>query len=45
MREAERALRRDIARTLKEMQNGTFIVDQEAVTADEKETDIAAAFS
>lgn len=36
----EYLLRREIARTLGHMANGVYIVDQEAVTADEKETDI-----
>ena len=36
----ERLLRRDIARELRHAANGLYTVDQEAVTADEKETDI-----
>lgn len=36
----EYLLRREIARTLDQMANGVYFVNQEAVTADEKETDI-----
>mgnify|MGYP003836466271 CR=1 FL=1 len=36
----ERVMRREIARRLKDDSNGTYTVDQEAATADEKETDI-----
>jgi hypothetical protein len=36
----EYLLRREIARALEQMSNGIYLVDQEAVTADEKETDI-----
>ena len=36
----EYILRREIARELQHMAGDTYIVDQEAVTADEKETDI-----
>ena len=36
----EYLLRREIARALEQMSNGVYRVDQEAVTADEKETDI-----
>ena len=36
----EKLLRREIARELKRSANGLYTVDQEAVTADEKETDI-----
>lgn len=36
----ERLLRREIARELHHAANGLYTVDQEAVTADEKETDI-----
>lgn len=36
----EYLLRREIARALDQMSNGVYRVDQEAVTADEKETDI-----
>lgn len=37
---AENIMRREIARELKHAANGLYTVDQEAVTADEKETDI-----
>ena len=37
---SERVLRREIARALEHIANGQYKVDQEAVTADEKETDI-----
>ncbi len=33
-------MRRELARTLRENANGTYLVDQEAVTGDEKETDV-----
>jgi hypothetical protein len=36
----EHIMRREIARALKDAAKGTYIVDQESVTADEKETDI-----
>ena len=36
----EYLLRREIARTLGQLANGVYVVDQEAVTVDEKETDI-----
>jgi len=36
----ERVMRREIARELGNLANGVYNVDQEAVTADEKETDI-----
>lgn len=36
----ERVMRREIARELSHAANSTYTVDQEAVTADEKETDI-----
>ena len=36
----EKVLRREIARELRHAANGLYTVDQEAVTADEKETDI-----
>ena len=36
----EKLLRREIARELRNTANGLYTVDQEAVTADEKETDI-----
>ncbi len=36
----ERVMRRELARALKAAANGNYKVDQEAVTADEKETDI-----
>ncbi|SFN31166.1 NACHT domain-containing protein [Dokdonella immobilis] len=36
----EKLMRREIARQLKGVANGMYLVDQEAVTADEKETDI-----
>ena len=36
----ERVMRREIARELRHAANGLYKVDQEAVTADEKETDI-----
>lgn len=36
----ERIMRREIVRELKHASNGIYTVDQEAVTADEKETDI-----
>ena len=36
----ERVMRREIARELRHVANGLYKVDQEAVTADEKETDI-----
>lgn len=36
----EKIMRREIARELKNSSNGVYIVDQESVTADEKETDI-----
>lgn len=36
----ERVMRREIARELKHVANNLYTVDQEAVTADEKETDI-----
>ncbi|MDP9573391.1 UNVERIFIED_ORG: hypothetical protein J2W66_003893 [Agrobacterium larrymoorei] len=36
----ERVMRRELARTLRENANGTYLVDQEAVTGDEKETDV-----
>ena len=36
----ERVMRREIARELRHAANGLYTVDQEAVTADEKETDI-----
>ena len=36
----EKVLRREIARELRDRANGLYKVDQEAVTADEKETDI-----
>lgn len=36
----ERIMRREIARTLSNLSNGKYKIDQEAVTADEKETDI-----
>ena len=38
--EDERQMRREIARHLDSAKNGLYTVDQEAVTADEKETDI-----
>ena len=38
--EAEKVMRREIARELRRAANSTYTVDQEAVTADEKETDI-----
>lgn len=37
---AERIMRREIARELSHLANGLYTIDQEAVTADEKETDI-----
>ena len=37
---AEKVMRREIARELRHAANSIYIVDQEAVTADEKETDI-----
>ena len=37
---AEKVMRREIARELRHAANGLYKVDQEAVTADEKETDI-----
>ena len=36
----ERVIRREIARELRSRSNGAYTVDQEAATADEKETDI-----
>ena len=36
----EKVMRREIARALRHAANGLYTVDQEAVTADEKETDI-----
>ena len=36
----EKVMRREIARALKDKANGIYTVDQEGVTADEKETDI-----
>lgn len=36
----EHVMRRELARELKNLANGNYTVDQEAVTADEKETDI-----
>ena len=36
----ERVMRREVARELKHVANNVYTVDQEAVTADEKETDI-----
>jgi len=36
----ERVMRREIARELLHLSNGKYKIDQEAVTADEKETDI-----
>ena len=36
----EKVMRREIARELRHAANGLYTVDQEAVTADEKETDI-----
>ncbi|TXM63792.1 hypothetical protein [Methylobacterium sp. WL120] len=36
----ERVMRRELARTLREAAKNAYTVDQEAVTADEKETDI-----
>ena len=36
----EKVMRRDIARELTHLANGLYKIDQEAVTADEKETDI-----
>jgi len=36
----ERVMRREIARALRDASNGIYLVDQEAATADEKETDI-----
>lgn len=36
----ERVMRREIARALNHHSNGLYTIDQEAVTADEKETDI-----
>ncbi|CAA0125656.1 Uncharacterised protein [BD1-7 clade bacterium] len=38
--DSERVMRREIARVLGDTANGLYTVDQEAVTADEKETDI-----
>lgn len=38
--EEEKILRREVARELKNRRNGLYTVDMEAVTADEKETDI-----
>jgi hypothetical protein len=37
---SEKLMRREIARRLRETANGLYTVDQEAVTADEKETDV-----
>lgn len=36
----EKLMRRELARTLKDMANGIYLVDQESVTGDEKETDV-----
>ena len=36
----ERVMRREVSRTLNECSNGAYIIVQESVTADEKETDI-----
>jgi hypothetical protein len=36
----ERVMRREISRELSHLANGAYTIDQEAVTADEKETDI-----
>jgi hypothetical protein len=36
----ERVMRRELARVLRDAGHGSYIIDQEAVTADEKETDI-----
>ena len=36
----ERVMRRELARALRQSSSGAYTVDQEAVTADEKETDI-----
>lgn len=41
----ERLIRREIARELKNKSNGIYTVDQEAVTADEKKTDIRLRFT
>lgn len=38
--ERENLLRREVARELSRMSNGLYVVSQESVTADEKETDI-----
>lgn len=37
---AEKVMRREIAREMKNLARGLYTVDQEAVTADEKETDV-----
>ncbi|MGO8049232.1 hypothetical protein [Rhizobium leguminosarum] len=36
----EKLMRRELARALQDMANGLYLVDQESVTGDEKETDI-----
>jgi hypothetical protein len=36
----ERVMRRELARVLRDAANGSYTIDQESVTADEKETDI-----
>jgi hypothetical protein len=36
----ENVMRKELARTLRQAANGQYVVDQEAITADEKETDI-----